>query len=182
MITKSKKSLAIIKHKIYKVFSSHHEPDYLARSAAIGIFIALTPTFGFQIIMVIVIWLITEFFKSWRFNMAIGIAVTWLTNYFTIIPYYFLSYFTGLWITSNIFGFDPVVNYGRFSMQWQKALEADLVNFFLEFVKIMYRIGKPLLLGSLIYALIGSVAVYHLTLYAVRRHREKKEQHNKIEC
>ena len=163
-------------HKIKVVFQSHHSPEYIARSVGIGVFIALTPTFGIQILFVTVVWSFLKVMKKWQFGLAVGIAMTWITNYFTVVPYYFICYYCGVWISHYLFRIKPALSYESFSTMWEKALNSGFWDSFQELARIMLRIGKPLLIGSLFFAVIGTFISYKVTKFLVIRHRKKIEQ------
>lgn len=169
--------------KLFKTLSaSRLSPEMIARSVAVGTFVALTPTFGFQMALVGLVWSVFKFTR-WRFNLAIGISLTWITNYFTIVPYYFICYYTGIWLGDYVFRFKTAMSYERFSDLWQRVLEAGFWESFAEFGKLMLKTGKPIFLGSLPYAIIGTIVLYKVTHYSIVHHRRKVAQkiltHNK---
>lgn len=163
--------------KVFKAISSSRlSPRMLARSVAIGTFIALTPTFGFQMPLVGLTWSVLKFTRRWRFNLPIGLSLTWITNYFTIVPYYFICYYTGIWIGEHIFRFRSAMSYDRFSDLWQKVLDASFWDSFAELAKLMIKTGKPIFLGSIPYAIIGTIVFYKVTHYSIVQHRKRVAQ------
>ena len=121
--------------------------------------------------IVVLLWTIFKF-SRFRFNLAIGISITWITNYFTLIPYYFICYYTGIWLGDYIFIFKSPMSYERFSVLWQRVLDADFLHTFAELAKLMLKIGKPLFLGSIPYAVIISIVLYKITYIGVIRYRK----------
>ncbi len=65
-------------------------PHSLALGFAIGMFVALTPTVGFQMMIGATI---AHFMKA---NRVIAAALAWITNPFTIVPIYYFNYRVGL--------------------------------------------------------------------------------------
>ncbi|MBN2040119.1 MAG: DUF2062 domain-containing protein [Spirochaetes bacterium] len=176
MIKKTKTIWADIKKIFRALSSSRFSPEYIARSVAVGAFIALTPTFGFQMAIVGLVWSVFKFSGRWRFNLPIAISLTWLTNYFTIVPYYFICYYTGIWLGDYVFRFKSAMSYDRFSDLWQKVLDAGFWDSIVEFGNLMLKTGKPIFIGSLPYAIIGTIVLYKITRYSIIRHRRKVEQ------
>ncbi len=172
MIMKIRSIWSDLRSRIKSVLHSKISTAKLARSVTVGTFIALTPTFGFQMPLIGFLWSISKFSKRWRFNLPISLSLTWITNYFTIIPYYFLCYHTGIWLGDHIFRFKTPMSYDRFSDLWQGMLDAGFWASFKELALIMLKIGKPLFLGSIPYAVIGSFVIYKVTYYLVKRYRE----------
>ena len=65
-------------------------PESLARGFAIGMFVALTPTVGVQMILA---GFIAHLFKG---NRAIAAGLAWITNPLTIGPIFYFNYWVGL--------------------------------------------------------------------------------------
>jgi uncharacterized protein len=72
-----------------RILHADDPPHRLALGGAIGMFVACTPTIGFQmIISVFIAWLL-------RANKAIGVAVVWISNPATFVPIYYFCYVVG---------------------------------------------------------------------------------------
>ncbi|MGY8991135.1 MAG: DUF2062 domain-containing protein, partial [Rhodospirillales bacterium] len=74
---------------------SAHSPEYTARGVMVGMVWAMTPTVGIQMGLVFGTWLFTRKFFKWDFSLINGMAWTWTTNVFTLIPIYYTFYITG---------------------------------------------------------------------------------------
>ncbi len=72
------------------VLSHQGSPYNLAMGFAVGIFVALTPTVGVQMIIAASI---AHFLKA---NRVIAAALAWVTNPLTIVPIYYFNYRVGL--------------------------------------------------------------------------------------
>lgn len=74
---------------------SRHSPQHTARGVAVGMAWAMTPIFGAQMAAVFVTWLITRNLFKWDFSLINGLAWTWTTNVFTLLPAFYVFYVTG---------------------------------------------------------------------------------------
>ncbi len=101
---------------------------------AIGIFIALTPTIGVQIPLII----LTALFL--RVNMPVALAASWVTNPLTAPVIYSLQYKLGLWLSGT-----P---------------DANELAGFTGMLRLFFRYAIPLWVGSLISATGSSVVAY----------------------
>ena len=115
-------------------------PDEVAKGLALGIFIGMTPTFGFQMaIALFFAWLLKE-------NKIAALLGVWVTNPFTAPLIYAAQYETG----RIILGMD------RLSFPYELTFET--------FKNIGVDIMVPLCLGSLIHAVLWGLLTYALTL------------------
>ncbi len=101
---------------------------------AIGIFIALTPTIGVQIPLIILAALFL------RVNIPVAVAASWVTNPLTAPVIYSLQYKLGLWLSG--------------------APDANELGGFTGMLRIFFRYAIPLWVGSLISATGSSIAAY----------------------
>lgn len=101
---------------------------------AIGIFIALTPTIGVQIPLIILAALLL------RVNIPVAIAASWVTNPLTAPVIYPLQYRLGLWLSG--------------------APDPNELAGFTGMLRMFFRYAIPLWVGSLISATFSSVFVY----------------------
>ncbi len=154
--------------RLYKLFGStilrpefwSFKPESLARGLALGLFVALTPTIGFQMLLV---GLLILFFPG---NLPIALAACWITNPITAPPIFYIQYKIGLWLM-KITGSLPY-----------KPLDENPV------VLSMYDMAGAMWLGSLIVALTAGLFGYWLMLGLVgleRRLRLSKILHLRSE-
>ena len=101
---------------------------------AIGVFIALTPTIGVQIPLIILSALFL------RVNIPVALAASWITNPLTAPVIYPLQYRLGLWLSG--------------------APDIDELAGYTGMLRIFFRYARPLWVGSLISAACSSVLVY----------------------
>lgn len=115
-------------------------PEEVAKGLALGIFIGMTPTFGFQMVIALFFaWLLKE-------NKLAALLGVWVTNPITAPIIYATQYETG----RIILGMD------RLSFPTELTLET--------FMNVGLEIIIPLCLGSLIHAIILGFLTYALTL------------------
>ena len=124
----------------------------ITRGVAIGIFWGFIPM-PMQMLAVVAM---TPFI---RFNVAIAIAMVWLSNPFTMPPMYYMEYLTG----NFILGQEGIANI-ELSMEWFSANIGDI------FV--------PLYVGSAFYSIVVSTVVYFalnwLWIHSVKSEKNEK--------
>lgn len=132
---------------------------------ALGLFIALTPTVGFQMLLVVVIGTLI------KANRIIALVVVWISNPLTFIPMYYGYYSLGGWILRvDLWTFD------NFSLKFNEFMTTGENQGYSAMAKEFgSEIFYPLWIGSLIIALVIAVPVYPLTRSALRRAKEKKQ-------
>lgn len=168
----------ILKHERFRsFFESHHPPDYLVRGVMWGSFISMTPTFGMQMPLVTVLWIFLRPFGRLNFNLPVGLAMTWVTNYLTILPYYFISYITGIKMMGLITGAPSVMSYQSFVKMWNPVMNSPFPDILFELIKVFGQIGMVLFLGTLPYALITSILLTWTTAKLLRIYRSRKSNH-----
>ncbi len=115
-------------------------PDDIAKGFALGIFIGMTPTLGFQMAIAI---FFAFLLRENKLAAALGV---WITNPVTAAPIYALEYESG----RRLLGMDPLQFPEDLTFEAMKNLGWDLM--------------VPLLFGSLIYAIFCSIIAYALIL------------------
>lgn len=101
---------------------------------ALGIFIALTPTIGVQIPLIILAALLL------RVNIPVALAASWVTNPLTATIIYSLQYKLGLWLSGT-----P---------------DENVLEGYTGMLRIFFRYARPLWVGSLISAACSSILAY----------------------
>lgn len=166
----------VFRDRFYRII--HHEKDSthsLALGAAIGSVVAFTPTFGFQLLLVTIIWSIARIFWKKPFSIAMGYVLTWTTNYITVVPYYFIAYFTGVVIMKSFFPLSHILTYEEFRLLWAPVIQGSLMDSVRAFISVMIKIGTPLFIGSVPYAIIFGFLTYPLVYKAVEKSRKLVE-------
>lgn len=122
--------------------------EALARGIGLGLFVAFTPTIGFQMIIVCVLIL---FIPG---NLPIALAASWVTNVFTAGPVYFFEYRFGQWLI-EVTGAAP----------YQPIQNAPAISG-------LYDIAGAMWLGSLVISLVAGLGGYILTLAFINFERK----------
>lgn len=146
MINKLKEKIKKHFHEVIRTKKSEHS---VALGFAIGTFISILPTPGFNILLGLLVVLI--FKKVNKFSLFISMAV-W--NTLTLIPIYWLSYKIG----NLLFGSVPVVKYN------------------IVILDQIYNFTRRYLVGNLILALIISPLCYFIVKGLIRLYRKKKNR------
>ncbi len=127
------------------------DPRKLAWGMALGVFVGITPTVPFHMVTVLTLAPLL------RISVVTAYLGIWVMNPVTIAPLYYLAYEVGCRL---LFPEGALVLPATWT--WRSALE------------VLWRGGLALQVGGVIIALPPAVASYFLTLWAVRRHRQRR--------
>ena len=149
-------------------------PHHIALGTAIGVFVALTPTVGIQMVLVLLAAILARPF--FRFNKVAGLIAVYITNPLTVVPLYWFNYKVGtLYFSSTITKkeFAAIFQYDGLR-EWWTAL-----------TRLFVDVGVPLVVGSLVVATICGLVTYPLMLRLLQqvrgpgiRNREKPAEEN----
>ncbi len=148
---------------VHNLLHADDPPHKLALGFAIGMFITLTPTMGFQMALVV--------FFAWmlRANKTVGVPLVWITNPATMVPIYYPMYLVGqrmlgtehvgLEWWSELAKAPPTEGWWDTAMfYWHKTLE----------------IAAPLWAGCIVVGLTAGVISYVAVYYAVVAYRMRR--------
>ena len=144
---------------VHRVLHVDDTPHRIALGVAIGVFVAWTPTVGFQMPLTVALaWLLGA-------NKLVGVAVVWISNPLTFVPIYLPNYHVGRWILGSDVpppDFGKVINAAggwleRVSTWWSVTWHAFL----------------PLWVGGLLVGLTLAVLTYSATYHALVIYRRK---------
>ena len=155
---------------------SKQSPKYTARGVMVGMFWAMTPFFGIQMALVVATWLITSKFFRWNFSLINGLAWTWVTNIFTLLPVFYLFFITGnlmLGVSGNISGYEQFVDVWNSSFD-STANGWGAVRHWFE--TMINGWGTPMLLGSVPWAIFSAWAAYVLRLKFVTDYQKRRAE------
>ena len=163
----------------YKLFiplkRSKQPPEHAARGVAVGMFWAMTPFFGAQMFLVFVTWLFCSKLLKWDFALIPGLAWTWITNIFTLLPFFYAFYLTGqlfMGDIGNAGGYEVFKNIFETST---KGSDAGLWELILAWINVIIsEIGVPLSVGSLVWAILSAWGSYYLSLRFINQYRERR--------
>lgn len=170
------------KRLIIPILRSEHPPAYKAWGVAVGLGWAMTPLVGIQMWLVWLTWYIARKAFNFHFSLPLGLAYTWVTNVFTMVPAYYIFYLTGRLVIEDAGGDSAegikeqissiFVNGESFIQQWT------------EFFKIlMLDWGMAMMLGCIPYVIVFMYLGYTLTMKyeLMRQHmREKKQREREM--
>lgn len=156
-----------LKGAVIGLLQLHDTPESIARGVTIGLIIAMTPTVGIQMALVVIIHTIC------RANRLAGIAMAWLTNPITVPPVYWFDYWLGSQVyptrTLTLADFQRVTDVGHAGGWWDQ---------FMLFIHNCASLGGEVFLttfiGGFIFGAALGLPLYPLTIWAVRRHRARR--------
>jgi len=152
-------------------------PAVVGRTAVVGLAFGLTASVGVQVIGVFLIWMVGRSIRR-PINLALAVVLTGVTNPLTIAPIYSAYFFTGCAVIqcdTSVITIEPLIAainaidfMGLFTGSWDSALSS-----FQQLGSGSWStIGLPLaitMLGSLPFALAGSIAGYYFGRYVGER-------------
>lgn len=165
----------LFRHKlIVPVLRSRHSPEYTARGVMVGMVSAMTPLVGVQMMLVGGAWALLDRWMKWRFSLAQGLTWTWVTNVFTMIPFYYLFYVTGQALMGrSLSGYDSfqaviqsvLATPGSF---WDKTVAWC--------VAMVSEWGLPMVVGCVPWAILLGWLSYKFAYRLVHRHQERRKR------
>ncbi|MEK7485189.1 MAG: DUF2062 domain-containing protein [Planctomycetota bacterium] len=156
------------------ILQSKDSPHLVAMGAAIGMFIAFTPTVGIQMSLVLMVAIL----PGLHFNVPVAIAMVWLTNPITMWPIYYVFYRFGLLILGRTG--DSWVDFKQKivsilsnldHLPWLQKFYEGFHGFFL--LGLHYAI--PMIIGSLIIAIILAILTYPFAFWLAKKYSEKNK-------
>ena len=145
---------------IYRILHADDTPHRLALGIALGIFLAWTPTIGFQMILVLLLA------PTFRVNPLVGIPFVWVSNPLTMVPIYFANYWVGNKLL-NIFAGHPALTYTEVTQRLGSfgSISHFLSNFYTadfwhKVITLLAEFGLDLWVGSLIVGLAVALLTY----------------------
>jgi len=165
---------------VIPVVRSKHSPEHTARGVMIGMVCGMTPTVGLQMSIVLFIWFIAHRVFRWDFSLVNGIAWSWVSNVFTMVPIYYGFYVTGQVMTGNL---GELGGYGSFARVWSVLLtaEGNAWDRFVAWLNLMITDwGLLMVIGCIPWAIISGWLAYRLTFNFVVRHRAGREERRRL--
>lgn len=146
--------------RIFGKFLQHHNLWHLNRHSvaggvAVGLFAGLIP--GSNPIQ---FFFATMFSVVFKVNLPIAVLMTLYSNPFTIVPIYLTAYAIGEFIIGNGTGKMPQVQFS--------ILDKNIVDWIPAMIDLLASLGKPLLTGISVLAILLSIIGY-FTVHAVWR-------------
>lgn len=165
----------IVRYRLHiPMLRNTQPPEHVARGVMVGMIWAMTPFFGIHMGFVFATWLASRWLFGWNFCLMNGLAWTWVTNVFTVIPAFYLFYLTGQTLLGN---FSDPVGYDNFKSV-VIAAEHDAVehpsHLGDQLRNLWDAFGVPLFAGSVVWAAIAGFISYWVSLGFVTRYRQHR--------
>ncbi len=154
-----------LRKALRRIVYSRSSSVSIAAGVAMGVFIGLTPTVGFQMLSAAL--LATVF----GLNRLAAVTPVWISNPLTIGPIYYFNFRVGAWIlgAGSIAGVRE-----EFTEVGETIGAVSLGDFFSSLSQVLRAMGAlgadilvPLIVGSCIVGALGAAAAYPVTLWSV---------------
>jgi len=141
------------------IWRAQGSPESVARGGAMGLWVALTPTVGIQTMIVLLLAV------PMRANMPIAMAMCWITNPLTLIPFYFAFY----WVGAVVLG-QQAAGFSEVGLKIGDVLSGipDQYSLVDGLLVLGNEILWPMILGSLLLATATAVPMYFAILRMYR--------------
>ncbi len=150
-----------IKYYYWKVIRNNGSPEYIARGAALGVFISFFVPIGLQIVAAVPLAFL---FRAARIPT---IVLTFVSNYATVLVFYPVQCYLGSYLI-----FNPI-HWGELSEKLDSLLAERTLESF-------YSLGAPLIVsffaGGILLGVITALPTYWGTLRLVIRYRRRREK------
>ncbi len=148
-------------------------PQSIAAGASIGMFIAMLPIYGFQMIVAAAVAAVA------RVNKVAAVVPVWITNPLTIPPILYLQYKLG---KLAVWGEEDPEIWHKMQRLGKAASEASVLDLkdssrqvFIAARELGWEVLWPLLVGAIISGLVLGLITYPLMLRAVLWYRRRRE-------
>ncbi len=158
---------------IRQLRESHAPVEQLSFATAVGVFWALTPLVGIQMMLVTLTWV---FFRSIqvKFNLPIAVAWVWLTNPFTMPFFYYAFYMSGYYLFSIFDNNTILISFSLFRMTLEQSNNMNLMDGLLHWIRFLINdLGWPMLAGATLMGIPSAIISYPISLRMINNHREK---------
>ncbi|MEA3367568.1 MAG: DUF2062 domain-containing protein [Planctomycetota bacterium] len=138
----------------------------IALGTGLGVFIAFTPTVGFQMLLVLLAT------SAVRANKVAGLPMPWITNPITILPIFSLNYVVGHALVGgpDLKGFET-------RLLELMSLDPGWVDWVKGWWHLMIDMAAPLWVGSVLCGLVAGAIAYAIMYYLItvyRRHHRRR--------
>ncbi len=141
---------------VVKILELDDTPKEIARGIALGVFIAMTPTVGIQMLAIATVCTIAGG------NRLAGVAMAWISNPLTIVPIYWLDYFIGSMILRT-----RMVTIGEIA-QVVDLKSTGIFSMFFEFLgnlgTMTVGLAGPMFLGGAILGIFCAIPAYYVSV------------------
>ncbi|PCJ57803.1 MAG: hypothetical protein COA79_15070 [Planctomycetota bacterium] len=171
-----RKTYVVCRKKSRQILGLDDSPESIARGVAIGLFIAFTPTIPLQMVLSILFAFIL------KANKTAAIVPAWVTNPLTAPPIFYLEYITGAYILRyDLLSKEDFLKYANKVFEFSLFQPSELYQQVAELFKESWgQLGYPMIVGSMIWAIIISISFYFITLKTVIKRRKRKEEKKRL--
>ena len=158
---------------VLRVLHANDPPHVLALGFAIGVFVAMTPTIGVQMVIAAAIA------AAFRANKILSMAAVWISNPVTLVQIYYFNWRVGQYFidTSLVSGESNVQrqiariteSIGGLSNLFFHVLDKD---FWSEVLRLVWALGVELWLGSFIVGAACALPSYLILRWAITLYRQ----------
>jgi hypothetical protein len=142
----------------------------IALGVAVGLFIAITPTWGIQMLLVVgLAWLV-------RANKVAGVPMVWLTNPATNVPIYSFCYVVGQALVGGP-GLEEVKHAFVPHVDPALGLWDKTVAVFHQWLALMWHAAVPLWVGCVVVGLAAGAISYGVMYYTITYYRRHHHPH-----
>ena len=163
------------KRMIQPFINTTASPQQVAWGAAIGVFVAFTPTVGIQIYITLALWAFLRYTVKRRFSLPIALVMVFISNPVTVGPLYYASFVVGRWFLSWVGGGggEPFV-YEAWKLQFYHLISTESDTTMLWAVlnglqALWEAFGWPLFVGGTLFSILFSALTYPAILWVARR-------------
>lgn len=144
----------------WKVIRNNGSPEYVARGAALGIFISFFVPIGLQLIAAVPLAFL------FRAAKIPAVALTFVSNYATVLVFYPAQCYVGSYLI-----FHPL-RWAELSDRMQVLLKEQTFD---SLTALGGRVVLSFLAGGLLFGAVSAIPAYRITLGLVIRYRRRRE-------
>jgi uncharacterized protein (DUF2062 family) len=160
---------------VARLLTINDTPRAIALGTSIGLFLALTPTVGIQVLLALVICTIV------RANRLAAVALVFVSNPVTMLPIYWVDYVLGCWV-SGIAPIDHATFDANWAVVWQRVSDAGMIEGVMEGARVLLGdIGRPMMIGGSLLGAILALPLYPITRRGVIAHRKRREARHAVD-
>ncbi len=152
---------------VHRLLQINDTPESIALGAAVGMWLAFTPTVGIQMILMIIIGTVI------RANRLAGVIMVYISNPLTLLPIYWSDYYVGAVVLGR-----ELRDRSWFISTCERFLEqvesAGPWHASVEFLQTQGEIAWPMAVGGAVIGLVLALPTYPITLRLVRAHQRRK--------
>ncbi len=169
-----KRILTILDQRLVRpIRESHASAGELGLAAAIGLFWALTPLVGIQMILATFNWVIFRSLKI-RFYLPVAIAWVWITNVFTMPFFYYAFYIAGYYFFHLIGAEITLISFATLKTTLDQTNNMNMINGVIHWMRfIVNDLGWPMVAGALLMGIPSALSGYYVTVRLVNNYRRR---------